>query len=340
MVLVSIWNKIIEIFGQLGLYCLLAVVVFVPYSYELISNPNLTEGFNECRNINLLCAPIFQNNLMVILQFLNSDAGLKFFNYICLFILFIVFWLRIIKFEKRGNFLKFIGIAALLTSPAALFLLAYPDLGVLTTTLFILISIGFEVINHGLIIRGLLICSSLLPLLLLNGVFGFLLGLITPSFLYFMVKWHILKKYTSVSYVLLLFPAVAILLGIFYLNYVYDGNMADSLVNTNIKSINIEQLLNWWIFIPLFFIYYFKDKKGLNQIKRFIIPIFFFVNCAIVFLELAHSQQELFGMCILCLSFEMISDTKFNQRSLSLVILFVLFSWIVKYSSLLISFWA
>ncbi len=338
MDLVSTSSRVKFFLKQLTIYCSFALVIFIPYIINENPSSHTLKSLELCRNHDLLCAPALYNNLISILNFFIGASSFEVLNTISLFSLFIIFWFRLLKFGQRIKFLKLMGVLLLLLSPFTLSLLANPESAILSAVLFILISIGFETINHGLIIRGILTCSSVLPFLILNGIYGFVIGIITPSFFYFTVKWHILKKYTWVSYILLLFPTIGIVFGIVYLCLIFDNSVAQTFMNSNINIENFEILFNWFIFIPLFFIYYFKNKKGLNQVKRFVIPIFFIANCFLFFLETSYVQKELFGMCTLCFSFEVISDAKFSQRSFYLIVAFFLLSWIANSFSLITNF--
>jgi len=328
MALVSIFNKLKWFLFEFVSYAFLALIFFVPYIYQRVNADNLVESINNCSNIKLLCAPLFYNNLLTVFEnFFVVDAA-NILSLSILFVIFLMFWLRLLKFRSRMDTFKYFALLLLLTSPDVLWLLTNSPVSVLTVALFIMVSLGFETINHGLIVRGLLLCSSFLPLLLFNGTSALMIGLVTPSFLYFMVKWHILKKYTIMSYILLLFPSIILFFGVWYLNGVYAGSLSNALVNSNVEVKSFKLLLNWYHFTPLFLIYYFKHKKGLNQIKRFIIPIFFFANFTLLLLEISHTQREFFGMCILAFSFEVVSDPKFRMRSISYLMIFALLAWL------------
>lgn len=322
---------LVSTFRAFFFYALLACIFFVGYSSLVADSSSYLVG-TGCSNIYLLCAPIFYNNLLTILNHIFNTSSFIFLNLAIIFLTFSTFWLRIEKFKQRINWYKGFSLFFLLTTPSAQDVFALSGETLLTVNLFILISISFETINHGKLIRGILLASSIFLLLFLNGELGLLLAVVTPAFFYSMVKWHLLKKYTLPSHTLLLFPLVAIFFGVFYLNFIYNGSMFESFFNPSIKNESLSTLSFWVTFIPLFFIYYFKDKKGLNQIKRFIIPIFFLVNVALILLNLVHNQSELFGMCLICFSFEVISDTKFRKRSLSLAILSSLLLWAYSYS--------
>lgn len=325
-----------NIFRDFFLYIVLSLVFFLGYFYS-VQVESFVDIQSGCTNHFLLCAPMFYNNFLEGFNFLSTSYGAIWFRFFILFIVFITFWIRIQTFKERMNTYKVLGLLLLLLSSPVQGLFKSPDAALLSSLLFIFVSIGFEVINHGRLIRGILLSASILPLLFFNGEVGVLLTIVSSAFFYFMVKWQILKKYTLASYSLLLFPVVATYFGGLYLNAIYDGNISESLLSPNIKQETYSSLFQWLVFMPLFFIYYFKDKKGLNQIKRFIIPIFMLVNLAAIFLRLSIIQEHLFAMCLICFSFEIVSDVKFKKRSLLLVSLTTILIWLSRYQTELLA---
>lgn len=296
------------------------------YGYDEATDKLALE--QSCFNHVSLCAPLLVNNIEMILSHFDFIYAGFFKAFTPLFIVFILFWLRIERFQERVRARKIIALFILILNPFTFAVLSEPSIYSYHLLFFILVSLGYETINHGMIIRGMIIGSTSIALLSISGGVGIVLGVMMTTFFYIAVKWHILKKYIFTSYTLLLFPTIGLLGGIYYICLLYDASYVAALMNENIQSLDLFTLLKWLLFSPLYLMYKIKDKKGLNVIKKYIVPVFFIAEISFIFLGINYVQDYFLGMCAICVAFETISDIKFTKTHIFHVFLFGVLSWL------------
>lgn len=312
---------------KFAFYFLSALIFLGPFIYSYEDGVDRLALKQDCFNHVSLCAPLLINNMGMILNYFEFEYAGFFKAFIPLFIVFILFWLRVERFQERVKSKKIISFFILILNPFTLSVLNEPSIYSYHLLFFILVSLGYETINHGMIIRGMIVGSTSIALLSLSGGVGIVLGVMMTSFFYVAVKWHILKKYVFTSYTLLLFPTSGFLFGIYYLCALYDADFTAALMNENVLSFEFMSLLKWILFFPLYLMYRIKDKKGLNVIKRYIVVIFFVAELSFLLLGANYNQDYFMGMCAICVSFEIISDMKFSKTHLFHVGLFGALSW-------------
>lgn len=321
---------------KFAFYFLSAAVFLGPFVYGFDESVDTLMSKQVCFNQVPLCAPILVSNLGMVLSHFNFPYAGFFKAFVPLFIVFMLFWLRIERFQERVKLKKIIAFFVLILNPFTLSFLSEPSVNSYHLLFFLLVSLGYEAINHGMIIRGMIISSSSIAILGISGGVGIILGIMMTTFFYIAVKWHILKKYIFTSFTLLLFPTIGLLGGIYYLCMLYEASYVSALMNENVQSFELTELLKWLIFFPLFLMYRIKDKKGLNVIKKYIVPVFFIAEISFMFLGINYVQDYFLGMCAICVAFEIISDMKFSKTHLFHTFLFGALSWLYYFGLLFI----